>query len=158
MTKPMIIRGHNPFGRKGRAKGGQSVADAVRRAEAGLAKLLPRILAELDVRIAALEARFGPGVAGRRDEPVQALYTCALGIIEVSNGLPGSGVDEAAKALCELVSRSGDQVDWDAVDVHVATIRLLRVNGQALPAPERQKVLGGLRAIADKYRAPDPAA
>jgi hypothetical protein len=76
----------------------------------------------------------------------------------VSNGLPGSGVDEAAKALCELVSRSGDQVDWDAVDVHVATIRLLRVNGQALPAPERQKVLGGLRAIADKYRAPDPAA
>src|SRR5688572_19991615 len=106
MTKARITRGYNRFGGKGRARGGISVADAVSMADSNLAALLPRIMAELDVRIAALEDRFGSQAAGRGDEPIQALYDGALAVIEVSGGLPGSGLDEAAKALCELVMRS----------------------------------------------------
>ena len=147
MTQAQFIKPPNRFGAMTTAGGGKTAGDANREAEAKLEALRPRLLLELDQRLEEIYQRFGAQAEGRAGEPLQNLYDCALNIIDVAAGLPDSAIDEAARAVCELVSRAGGVADWMAIDVHLAALRLLRARGQILSERERAAVLGGLADV-----------
>ena len=150
MSKAKFIKVPNRFGQMVLGGGGKTAVDAVKAADAILEELRPRLLIDLDARLEELEARFGPKAAARADEPLQELYDCALAAVELSGALPNSSIDEAARAICELVSRSDGVADWEAIDVHLAAVKMLRVGGRTLAAPQRAEILQGLADVCQK--------
>lgn len=156
MTQAQFIKPTNRFGSMTLGGGGKTAGDAAREADANLEVLRPRLLLELDARLEEVYQRFGNQAEGRASEPLQSLYDCALNIIDVAGGLPGSSIDEAARAVCELVSRAGGVADWMAIDVHLAALRMLRAKGQILSVKEREAILVGLADVCLKiYGKPD---
>lgn len=147
MTQAQFIKPPNRFGSMALGGGGKTAGDAARAAEANLEELRPRLLIEMDARLEEMHQRFGRQAEGRASEPLQGLYDCALNIIDVAGGLPNSSIDEAARAVCELVSRASGVADWMAIDVHLAALKLLRAKGQILSVKEREAVLGGLADV-----------
>jgi hypothetical protein len=145
-----FIKVPNRLGEMVLGGGGKTAIEAVRAADAILEELRPRMLIDLDARLEELEARFGPRASARADEPLQALYDCALAAVELSGALPNSGLDEAARAICELVSRSDGVADWEAIDVHLAAVKMLRAGGRSLAAPQRAAILQGLADVCQK--------
>ena len=150
MSVAKFIKVPNRLGAMILGGGGKTAVEAVKIADAVLEELRPRMLVDLDGRLEELEARFGPKAAARADEPLQALYDCALAAVELSGALPNSGLDEAARAICELVSRSDGVADWEAVDVHLAAVKMLRVGGRSLAEPQRAAILQGLADVCQK--------
>jgi hypothetical protein len=150
VTQAQFIKPPNRFAAMTLGGGGKTAGDANREAEAKLEALRPRLLLELDQHLEEIYRRFGKQAENRADEPLQSLYDCALNIIDVAAGLPDSAIDEAARAVCELVSRANGVADWMAIDVHLAALRLLRARGQILSVKEREAVLGGLADVCFK--------
>jgi hypothetical protein len=66
-------------------------------------------------------------------------------------------MDDAARSFCGLVDLSHelDIQAWDAIDVHIETLRLLRAAGAAMSATQRQTILDGLIQVTRK-RVGDP--
>lgn len=150
MSSAKFIKIPNRLGAMILGGGGKTAVEAVRTADAVLEELRPRLLLDLDARIEELESRFGANAAARTDEPLQALYDCALAAVELSGALPNSGIDEAARAICELVSRSDGVADWEAIDVHLAAVKMLRLGGRSLAPPQRAEILQGLADVCQK--------
>ena len=139
-----------------RANGGPMAKDALEAAEAALEPLRAESLAVLDAALAEIDARFGkPATATRAGEAFQDLYALALRIIDVSGFLPGSCVDQAAISFCALVDNCADAGAWrwDAIDVHINALRLLRTSG--LAPDQRRAVIDGLNKVSQ--RRPDDA-
>jgi hypothetical protein len=67
-----------------------------------------------------------------------------------------AGVDKAALSLCTLVDGCAEAKAWrwDAVDVHLNALRLLRAHGAALPAEQREAMLQGLYQVSN-FKAED---
>ncbi|WP_310540963.1 chemotaxis protein CheE, partial [Phenylobacterium sp.] len=109
-------------------------------------------LEAIDTHMAEIERRFGTGASGRAAEPFEDLYTLSSRIIDVGMGLPESGIDDGARAICEMVARSRARgaLDWASVDVHLAALKLLRSSGQKLTAAQRASVLSGLGNVLTK--------
>jgi hypothetical protein len=113
----------------------------------------------------AMETRFGPTNAARDAEPADDLYEMSSSIIDVAVCVRDTGIDQGAKALCDLVDLSTELGvwDWEAVDVHISTLRMLRSGGEALGARERGALIDGLlkvtrKRIGDPKTLPQPAA
>ncbi len=142
----------NRIARLALGNGGVTVRQAVQQANAALDELRPPCLEIIDEVMAEIERRFGAGAAGRKAEPLGDLYALGLKIIEVAIGLPNSGIDEGARALCDMVDRSlaKDVVAWEAIDVHLQTLMLLRARGQAFTPEQRNAVLIGLKKVTTK--------
>ncbi|PXA91291.1 chemotaxis protein CheE [Caulobacter sp. D4A] len=133
-------------------RGGILAKDAVAAAEANVETLRDSSLAALDEALEAIEARFGPTAAGRAGEDFETLYTLTLKIIDVAGFAADAGVDEAAVSLCALVDNCAEAGAWrwDAVDVHLSALRLLRNVGASLPAEHRRGMLDGLHKVAQR--------
>jgi hypothetical protein len=134
-----------------RADGGMMAKDALAAADAALEPLRAESLAVLDAALAEIEARFGRSAAATRAGGVhQDLYTLALRIIDVSGFLPGSCVDQAAVSFCALVDNCAEAGvwRWDAVDVHINALRLLRTAD--LDPEQRQAVIAGLNKVSQR--------
>jgi hypothetical protein len=134
-----------------RASGGQMAKDAIAAADAALEPLRAESLAVLDAALAEIEARFGRSAAATRGAGTyQELYTLALRIIDVSGFLPGSSVDQAAISFCALVDNcaEADAWRWDAIDVHINALRLLR--GSELSSDQRRAVIDGLNKVSQR--------
>jgi hypothetical protein len=134
-----------------KANGGVMAKDALAAADAALEPLRAESLAVLDAALAEIEVRFGrPAAATRASQAYRDLYALALRIIDVSGFLPGSCVDQAAISFCALVDNcaEADAWRWDAVDVHINALRLLRTSG--LGADQRRAVIDGLNKVSQR--------
>ena len=135
-----------------RGKGGIAAGEAVKRATVALATLKDASVEIIDERLALIEQLYGSGIPDRTTLSLDRLYESASQIIDAGGGLPNSGLEEAARAVCELVARSraNNTCDWDAIDVHLATLKVLRSQGQKLTAAQRKTVLQGLSDVTAK--------
>jgi len=134
-----------------RANGGVTVKDALAAADAALEPLRAESLAVLDAALAEIEARFGRSAATNRAAGAfQDLYALALRIIDVSGFLPDSCVDQAAVSFCALVDNCAEAGTWrwDAVDVHINALRLLRTAD--LDPDQRRAVIEGLNKVSQR--------
>jgi hypothetical protein len=130
-------------------RGGILAKDALVAAEAGVESLREASLAALDTTIAEIERRFGRAAEGRESESFEALYLLSSRIIDVGQFVSDSGVDKAAVSLCTLADSLAEAGvwRWDAVDVHLNALKLLRAMGAELPADQRAAMLEGLYQV-----------
>ncbi|MGR4864943.1 chemotaxis protein CheE [Caulobacter sp. LARHSG274] len=134
-----------------KAGGGKLAKDALAAADAAMEPLRAPSLAVLDAALAEIDRRFGQSAASARNAEAHAtLYALALRIIDVSGFLPGSCVDQAAISLCALVDGCAEAGvwRWDAVDVHIHALRLLRTSG--LTPDQRRAVIQGLNKVSQR--------
>jgi hypothetical protein len=139
-----------------KAGGGKMAKDALAAADAALEPMRAPSLAVLDAALAQIDGQFGKPAAATRDaQAYQDLYALALRIIDVSGFLPGSLVDQAAISFCALADNCAEAGAWrwDAIDVHINALRLLRAGG--LTPDQRRAVIDGLNKISQ--RRPDDA-
>jgi hypothetical protein len=137
--------------------GGVTASQALKQAEAALEPLRAPGLAAIDAAIAEIDARYGPAAAGRANESFEDLYRLSATIIDMAMFVPGSGLDDGARSFCGLVDLSHelDLWAWDAIDVHIEALRLLRTAGAAMSAAQRRSILDGLIQVTRK-RVGDP--
>jgi len=130
-------------------KGGILAKDAVAAAEAGVESLREASLAALDEALGEIERRFGRTVENRAGESFEALYLLASKVIDVSLFVADAGIDKAAMSLCGLADSCAEAGAWrwDAVDVHLNALKLLRAMGAQLPAEQRDAMLLGLYQV-----------
>lgn len=130
-------------------KGGILAKDAVAAAEAGVEGLRESSMAALDGVLAEIERRFGKGAENRAGESYEALYLLASRIIDVGIFVADAGIDKAAMSLCGLADScaEGKAWRWDAVDVHLNALKLLRSVGAQLPVEQRDAMLQGLYQV-----------
>lgn len=132
-----------------RDKGGILAKDAVAAAEAGVETLREASMAALDEALGEIESRFGKGAPDRNGESFEALYLLASKVIDVSMFVTEAGIDKAAMSLCGLADSCGTAGAWrwDAVDVHLNALKLLRAMGAQLPVEQRDAMLLGLYQV-----------
>lgn len=130
-------------------KGGILAKDAVAAAEAGVESLREASMAALDESLAEIERRFGKAAENRANESCEALYLLASKVIDVSIFVADAGIDKAAMSLCGLADSCAEAGAWrwDAVDVHLNALKLLRAMGAQLPAEQRDAMLQGLYQV-----------
>lgn len=129
---------------------GVFVQEALEQAGINIGELREEGLNSMDATLAEMFARFGPA-AKPRETDLFDLYTLSGQIIDVGLHLPNSGVAEAAYSLCELIDYISDRpLMWDGIDVHLASMQMLRLQGEALGDAQRAKVLEGLRKVVAK--------
>jgi hypothetical protein len=147
-----FIKVPNKLAQFARRKGGIAAGEAVKRANVALDGLKDASIAIIDEQLGLIDQTYGTGNAGRAALTLDGLYSNASQIIDAGSGLPNSGIEEAARAVCELVvrSRASNICDWDAIDVHLATLKVLRAQGQKLTAAQRKTILQGLSDVTDK--------
>lgn len=143
-----------------RSPGGLSVADALRRAEAGLEEIRPTCLADLAALLDMAEASSARLGETFDDAALADLYAITVRAIGAGRVCGAPGVDEAATSLCDLLDhlRNSGRCDREAVAVHVRAWRLLM--NPDLPPDGAERVLEGLRKVSARYAArgtPDPA-
>lgn len=151
MSVARKFRAPNKLSMLVRANGGVLAKDALAAADAALEPLRAESLALLDATLAEIDARFGkPAAATRGGAAYQDLYTLALRIIDVSGFLPDSRVDQAAISFCALVDNCAEAGvwRWDAVDVHINALRLLRAAD--LGPDQRRAVVDGLNKVSQR--------
>ena len=81
--------------------------------------------------------------------------------LEMRPGMFGEPeLSEAAYSLCEMIGNRADRVplSWDAVNVHISSMRLLRQSAGDTDAAGRQAVLQGLRKVTARILAETAAA
>ncbi|HWA61370.1 MAG TPA: chemotaxis protein CheE [Caulobacteraceae bacterium] len=139
--------------------GGFSAREAVRRSEAAVETMRAPCLETIDAVLAEIEARYGPSAPDRDGADFEDLYVLCTRIIDASIAVRGTGLDDAARAFCDLVDLSSviGRWDWPAVEVHIEALRLLRRSGEGMEKAQRQAVIGGLIKVTRK-RVGDPAA
>lgn len=137
--------------------GGMTVADALRRADAALEVMRGPCIETIDGALVEIDQRYGAGAADRANEPFADLYSLSSKIIDASIFLPGTDLDKAARALCQLTAlcQAQDAWDWVALDLHIDALKMLRANGAALGEQARADVIKGLNQVTLK-RVGDP--
>ncbi|MBS0332551.1 MAG: chemotaxis protein CheE [Proteobacteria bacterium] len=130
---------------------GITVQKALAAANAVLPPIREATLAQTDDVLAEIHRRFGRGAPGRTSENLLDLYKLCLRIIDLAIATPEIGLHEGAHALCDLVDLSLDRgrVDWEAIDVHIEVLRLLRASANQSEL-QRDLLLMGLKKVAAK--------
>ncbi len=129
-------------------RGGLLAKDAIEAAELGVETLRETCMAELDEALAEIERRFSRAGA-REAETFDALYALTLRVIDMSAFVADTGLDKAAHSLAALADSCAEAQTWrwDAVDVHLNALRLLRSVGASLPEADRKSMLTGLYKV-----------
>ena len=130
-------------------RGGVRAQYGIAAAEAGVETLRESSMAAMDEALAEIESRFGKDAPDRATQSFEDLYLLASRIIDVSAFVSDAGVDKAAMSLCGLADSCGEAGAWrwDAVDVHVKALKLLRAMGAELPVEQRDAMLQGLYQV-----------
>lgn len=159
MSKPKTIKFETRLSKEGFKAGGISVDDALKRADASLETLRGPCETAIDDALAQIESRFGAAAAGRESGRFDDLHRLAANIIDASIFARESGIDKAARALCQLTGlcQARNAWDWVAVDLHINALRLLRAAGPSLGQRERGAMIEGLKQVTRK-RVGDPDA
>jgi len=150
MSSPTrVFHVENRLAKAARQPGGKSISEALKAAEQKIESVRGRCEASLLTKADALQA----AAAGDRDAgagaTLDALYDISNAIFGVAGTFGYDALAEAACSLCDLVHgfRTGEAVNWSAVDVHVDGIRLL-ATGQKAGA---ESVLEGLQRVRARF-------
>ena len=148
MSVERKFRPPNRLGAMIKQKGGVMTKDAIAAAEAGVESLREVSLQALDDTLAEMEQRFGPQ-AERSEASFEELYLLCLRVVDVAGFAADAGVDKAALSFCNLVDSCAEARvwRWDAIDVHLNALRLLRSAGAHLPEADRTNMLKGLYKV-----------
>ena len=136
---------------------GITASEATKRATVALETIRIPCIDTIEDALIEIERRFGSAAPNRANEPLLDLYVLASKIIDLSGFMPDTGIDQAANALCELVDQSmvAKRTPWEAVDVNIRSLQLLRMQGANFSADRRAAIIQGLRdVIANRFATP----
>ena len=152
MSTARVFRIENRLAKIARSAGGKTIDEALRAADARVASVRERCVGALAGKAEQL-AGHAKAARGERDGPeVNSLYDVSNAIFGVAGVYGLDALAEAACSLCDLVdrSRSGEEINWSAIDVHVDGIRLL-ATGETEGA---ESIMAGLRRVRARFAPP----
>lgn len=134
-----------------RTPGGQPVAEALVKAQAGLDKLRQPCLDELAAalgRAQACLARFGPTFDA---ELLRELYDITSGPIGTPSLCGLDAIDQVLVSLCDLLDglRTSGRWEREPVTVHIQAFQLLLQS--QMQGAEAQAILDGLRRVTKRF-------
>jgi hypothetical protein len=147
-----IFRIENRLAKIARTSGGRTIDEAVRSAEARVASVRDRCVGSLSGKAEQL-AGHAKAARGERGGPdVDSMYDISNAIFGVAGVYGLDALAEAACSLCDLVdrSRSGEEINWSAIDVHVDGIRLLATG----ETEGSEAIMAGLRRVRARFAPP----
>lgn len=149
MTEPRMVKFRTNLARQMSRPGGRTVADAERLADAALQTHRKDVFAEMGRLVTQLERL----CADRKREDQTLAYQLASGIVDLAGFFETGPFYDAAYSLCELTEAAAAQRwSWDAVEVHVQTLRLLHTAGLGTACPDADALLAGLRQVVASVR------
>lgn len=145
MTESRTIKVRTSLSRQLSRPGGRSLADAERLADAALQTHRADTLSELGRLVSELEA----ACAARTDGDRTRVYAVAAALVDLAGFFDTGVFYDAAYSLCDLTDRTRERGlwSWEAVQVHVQTLRLLHLAGPGNPSPDAAALLAGLRRV-----------
>jgi len=140
-----------------RTPGGLPVADAVKRAGAGLASLRAECLDELRVTLDQAELCANRANGEYDPEVAAELYAIASAAIGVPTACDLAPIDTALVSLADLLDYLKTQEKWDpnAVAVHLRAFRLLLHTEAGKDSAGTKAILEGLRRVSQRYARSD---
>jgi len=147
-----VFQIENRLAKLARSAGGKTIDEALRAAEARVASVRDRCVAALAGKADRL-AVHAKAAKGEREGPdINGLYDVSNAIFGVAGVYGLNALAEAACSLCDLVdrTRSGEEINWSAIDVHVDGIRLLATGETA----GSESILAGLRRVHARFAPP----
>ena len=135
---------------------GITAGEAIKRGDEAMAALRVPCVQTIEDALSEIERRFGASALERSREPLPDLYLLASRIIDLAGFMPDTGIDQAANVLCEIVDMSilAKRTPWEAVDVTIGALQLLRTQGNRFSADQRAAIIMGLRdVIANRFAA-----
>jgi len=150
-----VIRTYHPENRLAKAlasPGGITVGLALSRAEKVLDAMRPDCLSVLDTKIAQIDASASTASFSSTESAIEAVYTLSSEILHEAGMFGLAELSEVARSLCNLTDslRQTANLDVQAIEVHVATMKLLRRPDVDSDPPIRAAVLDGLKQISIK--------
>jgi hypothetical protein len=150
-----VIRTHRPENRLAKAlalPGGITVGLALSQAEKALDALRPDCLSALDAKIAQIDASASGASFSSTESDIEAVYTLSNEILHEAGMFGLAELSEVARSLCNLTDslRQTATLDLQAIEVHIATMKLLRRPDVDSDPPTRAAVLDGLKQISVK--------
>lgn len=134
------------------APGGIRASDAVARAEERLETISESCLAGIDAKIEELSAlSVARGLEGD-GQAIDRIYQLANEIFAEGGAFGRVALSTAAHSLCDLTG-PGNENDggvWDAIEVHVQSMRVLRRSDVETSDQMCRAVLDGLRAVSKR--------
>jgi hypothetical protein len=133
--------------------GGMRVLEAVARADARLESVSATCLAGVDAKIdelIALSAEHGGGA--EPEKVVGQVYRLSNEIFAESGVFGRVALSAAAQSLCDLTSAGTPRNDsiWNAIEVHVQSMRVLRRGDVESSSQMCHAVLEGLRTVSKR--------
>ncbi|MET0545100.1 MAG: hypothetical protein ABWZ40_02210 [Caulobacterales bacterium] len=128
---------------------GIKISDAIKRAEAKIEAYKETGLAAIDEKIAEMQTLCASLKAGSSAPDERKIYLLANDVFAAAALYNQMELSEAAYSLCDLLGNRAENIPlvWDAINVHVASMRLLRQAPDHAEAEQRQHVLAGLKQV-----------
>jgi hypothetical protein len=149
MNLARIFKTENRLAKIARLPGGKTIDEAVRSAEQRIESVRDKCVAALAAKAERLaEIAAGDRGAGA-DATLEGLYNTSNAIFGVACVYDLDALSEAACSLCDLIHgfRSGEAVNWQAIDVHVDGIRLLAMGY----TDGVESIMAGLRRVRARF-------
>ena len=152
MSTARVFQIENRLAKIARSAGGKTIDEAVRSAETRVASVRDRCIAALAGKAEQLAAHAQSARGRTSGTSVDGLYDVSNAIFGVAGVYGLDALAEAACSLCDLVDRcrSGEGVNWSAIDVHVDGIRLLATGETA----GSESIMAGLRRVRARFAPP----
>ena len=153
MSTARVFRIENRLAKIARGQGGKTVEEAVRSAETRVASVRDRCIAALAGKAEQLAVHAQSARGRTSGTSVDGLYDVSNAIFGVAGVYGLDALAEAACSLCDLVDRcrSGEDINWSAIDVHVDGIRLLATGETA----GSESIMAGLRRVRARFAPPN---
>lgn len=139
---------------------GIRVSEAVKKAEANVQSYKATGVASMDEKINQLVEICERMRSGINEADERKVYLLSNDIFDAAGMFGEPELSEAAYSLCEMIGNRAERVplSWDAVNVHISSMRLLRQSASDADAAPRQAVLQGLRKVTARILAETAAA
>ena len=150
MSSPArIFAVENQLAKIVREPGGRTADQHVRAAEIRVEATRDVSLASLIEKAEHMAAIAAAGRSGADPNAFDGIYDVSNAIFGIAGQFGLKALAEAAFSLCDLADgfRSGEAVNWPAIDVHVDGIRLLATLGDKAGAVGAESILDGLRRV-----------
>jgi hypothetical protein len=139
---------------------GVRINDAVKRAEQNIQNYKATGVANMDEKIEQLVEICARMRVESTAADERKVYLLSNDIFDAAGMFGEPELSEAAYSLCELIGNRSEThpLSWEAVNVHISSMRLLRQSSSASDSATRQAVLEGLRKVTARVLAEAAAA
>lgn len=137
---------------------GMRISDAIKKAEANIEAYKDTGLQAVDEKIAEMQFI----CAALKELPApqleRKLYLLSNDVFAAAGMFGQPELSEAAYSLCDLLGNRPENVPlmWESINVHVASMRLLRQTPADTDTAARQAVLAGLKQVTARQTADGP--